>query len=402
VISADISIAPMQAKTAGTVMTFRDITERDELQRQLDQATRLNSLGTLAAKMAHEFNNVLMGIFPFVDMIRSRSENDPRIVKWCGAIAQSVARGKRVTQEVLRFTRPQMPNRRVLAVDTWLNDLAPALRATAGATIALDVVIYDRGLRISGDREQFEQLLINLISNSRDAMPGGGSVAITAARDGDSVRISVRDNGPGMAQETAKRVFEPFFTTKRVGGTGLGLSIADQIVKAHAGTIELHSAPGQGTAFEIRLPLTSLPVSASSSPAGDNAPFCGAVLVIEDDDAVAAGLRDVLEQTGAQVSVASTGKAALDVLCTSVPDAVVLDIGLPDIDGVALYTLIAARHPTLPVIFSTGHGDEAAVREFLRRPNVRFLLKPYPAETLVEALLEITRPEVLASAGLSV
>lgn len=394
-MSVDVSVAPMQDgdRTTGTVMTFRDVTERDELQRQLDQAMRVSSLGTLAANMAHEFNNVLMGILPFIEMIRRAANLEPRIEQWCKTIIQSVNRGKRVTQEVLRFTRPQPLNRCSLDVTPWLEEFTPALRATAGKAIALNVVTDTPDLRISVDREQFEQLLVNLVSNSRDAMPGGGVVGISMTGQAGVAHISVRDDGLGMSAETVRRAFEPFFTTKGIGGTGLGIPIAEQIVKAHGGTIELQSAPGHGTVFDIRLPLMTEAAFGSNAPS-DAGPdtFKGRVLIVEDDATVAAGLKALLEHEGAEVAVVSTGQAALAALHETSADAIVLDVGLPDIDGVALYRLIASVHPDLPVVFSTGHGDESKIRDILLRPNVRFLLKPYPAEALLQALSEITTP----------
>jgi PAS domain S-box-containing protein len=396
-LSVDLTVAPVLdgEQITGTVMTFRDVSERDELHRQLEQASRLSSLGTLAAKVAHEFNNVLMGILPFVEMMRRAAVNDERMVKWSDTIAQSVNRGKRITQEVLRFTRPQPLQRRPLTIARWLEEFAPTLRVTAGKSVSTTVVVHDDEMIIEGDREQLEQLLINLVSNARDAMPEGGTVGIEAFREGYLCGIRVRDNGPGMTAEVAKRVFEPFFTTKKLGGTGLGLSVADQIVKAHRGSIDLETTPEEGTTFTVRIPLSNEAAAAAALPERPSREALrGRVLVVEDDAAVAAGIRALLEQNGAAVEVALTGQAATLSIRQQVPNAIVLDIGLPDIDGVVLYRTIAASHPDLPVIFSTGHGDQESIRSVLRRPNVRFLMKPYTADALLSAIGDVMLGQV--------
>ena len=396
-ISVDVSVAPMQdgERTTGTVMTFRDVTELDHLQAQLDQALRVYSLGTLAANMAHEFNNVLMGILPFVDMIRRTPSSEPRLEQWCRTIIQSVNRGKRVTQEVLRFTRPLPLNLRTLNMKAWLLEFAPALRSV-GSGAAIEVISPSGDLNVPVDREQLEQVLINLVSNSGEAMSGGGRVQISVSVESGFALLSVGDDGPGMSADTLSRVFEPFFSTKRLGGTGLGIPIAEQIVTAHGGSLGVKSAPGEGTVFEIRIPMTSAEGALDAPAELVTGAFRGRVLLVEDDAAVAAGLQAILEDEGVEVNIAATGQAAVVALSDVLPDVMILDIGLPDIDGVELYRLISDSHPDLPVIFSTGHGDESKIQDILQLPNVRFMLKPYSAEALLEALAEIAVPSAPA------
>src|SRR5581483_7242164 len=304
-----------------------------------------------------------------------------------------INRGKRITQAVLSFTRPQVPKRQALSVATWLDEFAPALRDTAGKAV-LNILPPDSGLVIEADRGQLQQLLTNLISNARDAMPNGGTIEVSVVRDGNRACLSVRDEGAGMQPEVASRLFEPTLTTKNLFGTGLGLPIAEQIARAHGGTIAVTTAPGRGSTFEVRLPISgeaeAVPPVALPAASGT---FRGHVLLVEDDAAVASGVQTLLEeQQGIEVGVAFTGRSALAMLRASVPDAVILDIGLPDMDGLALSRTIAEAQPEMPVIFSTAHGDAAAIVRALNRKNVRFLLKPYPAEALLAALSELVIP----------
>ncbi len=389
-VSADVSIAPIldREATRGSVVTFRDVTERDRLQYELEQTRRVSSMGTLAATMAHEINNVLMGILPFVELI-GRVDAGSKVAKYCAAITQSVNRGRRVTQEVLRFTRPQTPTLGRLDLSEWIAEFTPMLRMTAGESIVLKVVVREAGLAVDCDREQVEQVLVNIVGNARAAMPRGGVVEIRLARNRNAVEISVIDNGSGMPEDTRRRVFEPFFTTKGIGGTGLGMPIAGQIVSAHGGRITVESTPGSGTRFDISLPLATGAGEERGIDEPTDGPSVRRLLLVEDDVLVASGLKGVLEAHGIDVEVASTGSNALAALARSVPDGVVLDIGLPDIDGIDLYWMIARSHAGLPVVFSTGHGDESQIKHLLERPDVRFILKPYLVTALLAKFAEI-------------
>jgi two-component system cell cycle sensor histidine kinase/response regulator CckA len=387
----EYSAAPLidRGEIVGVVVTFTDISERRKLEAKLEQANRLSSLGRLAATIAHEFNNVLMGIAPFVEVIRRTSARD-RIDASLGQIALSIARGKRITSEILRFTQPAVPVRARIDVAEWLRAVSTEARTLLPPTCMLDVA-SEEGVAIDGDVSQLHQTMTNLILNARDAMPGGGTITIRA-RTGKPgiVHLSVADTGTGMSEETRRHIFEPLFTTKK-SGTGLGLPLAHQIVARHGGEITVESSLGAGTTFHLFLPACERepePQQLESAPKPPRAApvKLRRVLLVEDDAAVAAGIVSLLEMEGLDVDIIDNGAEAIDMIRESPPDVVVLDVGLPDMDGTAVYETIAATHPELPVIFSTGHADQSSLEKYLVRPNVSSLLKPYDSAALLEAI----------------
>jgi len=240
---------------AGAVVFFQDITERQRLERRVQQAQRVASLGRVAATMAHEFNNVLMGIQPFGEVIR-RTSAEPKSLNAASHILDSVARGRQVTQEILRFTRPADLSLDRVDLHEWAVRLVPELRGIAGQRVAIELDVPADPVVARCDAVQIQQVMTNLVLNARDAMPEGGSVTIRVgwAEDGSGMALlSVQDTGSGIPPESLQTIFEPLFTTKK-SGTGLGLAVAHQVVHRHGGLIYAESTPGQGALFTIHLP----------------------------------------------------------------------------------------------------------------------------------------------------
>lgn len=263
---------------------------------------------------------------------------------------------------------------------------------------------------IHGDRAQLTQILFNLLVNARDAMRGRGEVALSVDTPlpgstldvsalAGFVHLAVRDTGPGMDTATRARVFEPFFTTK-THGTGLGLAIAQQTVLKHEGHLFVESEPGHGTTFHIFLPRSRSQVEADTASAPKERPrLSGRVLLVEDDDAVSSGLTTLLELDGFEVTCVDSGAGALRSVETSTPDVVVLDIGLPDIDGVEVCCRLRELRPDLPVIFSSGHGDQSQI-EGTGDPLVWFIQKPYETAALLDLIAEALEARRNAAADL--
>lgn len=403
----DVNLFPkVENGTTSTIFGFaRDITaarradeERRKLEGKLEQAGRLTSLGRMAATIAHEFNNVLMGISPFVEVIR-RGRN---IEASLDHIGRAVKRGKRITEDILRFTRPAQPQRTGFDVTRWIDDIALEGRSLVPPGCFIETAVLSRNLTVNGDPHQLQQVFSNLILNARDAMPGGGTLSISVVREPADARLPfalsarpdafahfiVRDTGSGMSEETLRHIFEPLFTTKK-NGTGLGLPVAHQVVQLHGGEMFVESLLGFGTTFHIFLPLAD---AGAATPEVEDIlpPTAGRhVLLVEDDRTVATGLVAVLELEGLRVDVVETGADAIRALDTLLPDVVVLDVGLPDMDGTAVYEAIAAKMPDLPVIFSTGHADRAMLDSVLELPNVGYLLKPYQSNILLRAIEDV-------------
>lgn len=415
VVPIEFAAAPIVDRGAvqGVVVTFSDITQRRGLESRLDQVNRVSSLGRLAAVVAHEFNNVLMGISTFVEKLH-RDRSDGSVETSLEHISRSVHRGKRVTQDILRFAQPGNLALAPLDLEVLLDAVAAESRSILGSRYALTV--DSAPLTIAGDVNQLHQIFMNLVFNARDAMPGGGSMFIRVARDGPATtypfatiesphrfaHIEVRDTGCGINAEIQRRIFEPLFTTKQ-NGTGLGLAIVRSAVTAHGGEIFVESAPGAGTTFHVFLPLVESH-EIQKDPQCESVPAvpCRRLLLVEDDLSVAAGIVGLLEMHGLDVSTASTAAEVLPAIERERPDAVVLDVGLPDGDGIAVYRSIAAIHPNLPVVFSTGHGDLARVGGLSDRPNVAFLMKPYDIQALLSVLQRlIASPDQRERAGTS-
>lgn len=387
----------------GAVVAMTDITEQVELQQRLEQANRVDSLGRVAATIAHEFNNVLMSIQPFAEALIRSIPHDVYLQGLSKQILGAVDRGKRVTEDILRFTRSTHMVGVRIDVGRWLRELRPQLEGYLRQGMTLELIIGD-DLVVAGDPQQLAQVMTNLVANARDAMPmDGGHLSIAAraitrsaapgAATSEMVHISVQDNGTGIAPEILPRIFEPLFTTKSIGGTGLGLAVAKQLIERHGGEISVRTGARLGTTFDIYLPAGAA-ASMSAAPATPRAALrVTKVVLVEDEVSVAAGLAALLELEDIQVLPVMTGGEAVAAIERYDPQAVILDLGLPDIDGVAVFEQIAARWPKLPVVFSTGHGDESKLREFLQLPHVSFLMKPYGVETLLRKLEQVTRAE---------
>lgn len=403
-IARDAQMKPL--RMVGAIM---DTTPLKQMEDQLAQARRVSGLGRIAASMAHEFNNVLMGIQPNLEVIRSQASSS--FDAPLDYVLQSVRRGKRITEEILRFTRPADPALQCVEVDrlmaAWRQEILPIL----GAEIELRISDLSPHY-IEADPLQIAQVLTNLAVNARDAMNDRGGVLEITIDQGKSfgsfgfgvvkspdryVHFSIRDHGCGMSPEHLAQVFEPLFTTKK-GGTGLGLAVSYQIVLRHGGLMFAESKLGEGSTFHVLLPAT-LPVVKNIVAVSDHHNHePRRILIVEDEAAVAFGIQALLEIEGIPTDIASTGAAAVPAIERCMPDLVILDIGLPDLDGVEVYAGIAARWPVLPILFSSGHADAAKLGEFTRKPNVGLLLKPYDFDTLRQEVARLMERSAVPAA----
>lgn len=399
-LHVDLAGAPIVSDglVSGIVVSFTDLTARRSLETQLEEANRRAALGRLAASMAHEFNNVLMGMKPFTEILEREISGNAAGVQAVRRIASGVKRGKRVTEQIFQFTQRQPPSTASMDVNSWLERVTAEARLTLEKPIEL-VVKKDGELAIRGDASQLEEIFLTLIQNAIESIESRGTVTLEVCRNIEGARFSfgivenvssyahfiVADDGAGMSPQTMSLLFEPFFTTK--GKTGLGLWFAHQVVTDHGGHIFVESEIGRGSRFHLFLPLAPSASVTPSTPA--LVPAAGRSLVlVEDDEAVAAGLKALLELDG--VHVADRGAIAVDTIARVHPDAVILDVGLPDINGVEVYARIAARWPDLPVLFSTGHAGLPQLAPLLAKTQVGYLRKPYPADAILKWLDEVS------------
>ncbi|HEX3274356.1 MAG TPA: response regulator [Gemmatimonadales bacterium] len=396
-------------QVAAINVAAEEVTENRRLQEKLMEAHRLEAVGRLAGGVAHETNNqmtVVLGCAGFV----LRHPGLPEPVRTdVEQIRQAAERTARITAQLLAYGRRQHLVPEVIDLDQVTERLRPFLLRALGDRHRLNLVTGSRGHRVKADVSQVEQMLLNLTLNARDAMPQGGTLTIETAlatiptrgsqtpqddeiRPGEYVRLSVRDTGQGMTPSTLRRAFEPFFTTKPPGmGTGLGLSMVYGLVKQSGGSIRAESEPGRGTVIEIFLPLAAAPAeTVTADPRRGAGQASSHVLVVEDDSLVRGVVTRELSSQGYRVVEAADGGAALEELAHSAEpfDLLITDLAMPGMDGRELAERAATLRPALPVLFMSGHPDEAT-RRVLSESDRPYLQKPFTPEELLARVEEI-------------
>ena len=383
-VTFEVSAQPryVNGVLAGTIGMARDVTEQRTIARKLEEAKRMSSLGQVAASLAHEFNNVLMGIQPFVEVIARQAASTRQIAHSLDHITRAIARGKRASQEILRFANPKEPQLFPIDVRTWLPTLLGQLVAALPSSVALSSSLDPRVSYLRGDREHLEQVITNLVFNARDAIDGNGTIHVGVSLvETGQVQISVLDDGPGIPQRMLDKIFEPLFTTKR-NGTGLGLAIARRLMEGQGGSLTAGNRASHGSAFHLLLPASE-PPSRSAEALTFVKPGSLRVLLVEDDESVGAGLDELLRSEGYETIWIRTAREACEAARRIRPHVAVIDVNLPDGNGVDLIPLLRAEHKDLPVILSTGHV-ELDVNCVQRR--VFSLMKPYELDDLLAAI----------------
>jgi len=378
-----------------------DITERKLLEAQLRQAQKMEAIGLLAGGIAHDFNNMLTVVSGYSDLALAKLRSDDPARRDIEGIKNSGSRAAALTRQLLIFSRKQVTQPVVIDLNTAIRETQKMLHHLIGENIQLVTTLQPDLGSIRVDRGQVEQVIMNLVVNSRDALPRGGTVRIETAnvslegekfndhddrRSGAYVMMAVTDNGVGMDAETRSRVFEPFFTTKEPGkGTGLGLSTVYGIVHQAKGTVSVSSEPGHGTTFKIYFPSLHaegqkpLAVSESAPMQGT-----GTILLTEDDDAVRAVTCAMLEKLGYRVLVAANAEEALVIAENERRpiDLLLTDVVLPKADGVGLCRLLVERRPNLKVLYMSGYTDNALLHQGLLDGSVCLIPKPFDAASL--------------------
>jgi two-component system cell cycle sensor histidine kinase/response regulator CckA len=401
-----------EADGEAAIVYALDTTEQRALEMQFTQSQKMQAVGQLAGGVAHDFNNVLTAIIGYSDLLlASHRPTDPSFQDIM-QIKQNASRAAGLVRQLLAFSRRQTLRPQVLALGEVLADVRMLLARLLGENVKLDVV-HGRDLwPVKADINQFEQVVVNLAVNARDAMPDGGAVTIRTrnvaageagamARHGlptaDFVLIEIEDTGTGIAADIRDKIFEPFFSTKEVGkGTGLGLSTVYGIVKQTDGYIYVDSEVGHGTTFRIFLPRHVADESRPEAPAAA-APAApsdltgrGTVLLVEDEDAVRSFATRALESRGYTVLSAASGVEALSLLDDSAAgvDLVVSDVVMPEMDGPTLLKELRSRRPDLKVIFVSGYAEDAFKRSLDDGERFVFLPKPFSLKQLVQAVKE--------------
>lgn len=406
-------IAPIR-DDAGAITHFiaikEDINDRKELEGQLRHAQKMDAIGQLAGGVAHDFNNILTAVIGYASIIHIKLPVDSPLKKSAEQIMETAERGARLTQGLLAFSRKQVSNPKVLDLNEIPKRIEQLLLRLISEDITLQLETTPQQLPILADSIELEQVLMNLVTNARDALPHGGKITITTtalALDGAAAHahgfvhpgnyalLSFSDNGEGMEEEISRRIFEPFYTTKEIGkGTGLGLSIVYGIVKKYNGYILCHSEKSSGTTFAIYFPLIDAPPESAMTVAihEDTDSLQRAIILLaEDSDTARTMMKDMLEEFGYVVLAARDGQEALDLYQKHRDnvDLLLLDVMMPKLKGREVYDAVQLLDPGAKIIFCSGHDDEKVYRYGGVTKEMNFLSKPFTPKDLLMKIREV-------------
>lgn len=386
-----------------------DTTERINLETQLRHAQKLESIGQLAAGVAHDFNNILTIIQGHTDRLLDQSEGNDKLAEPLRQVSAAARRASSLTRQLLMFSRKQVMQPKVLDLNLVLVNMAKMLQRLLGEDVAF-ASKYEAAIpSIEGDTGMIEQVIMNLAVNSRDAMPKGGQLLITTSlvqidhayvqqhpesRAGKFVCLSVTDTGSGMSKETLERIFEPFFTTKEVGkGTGLGLATVYGIVKQHQGWVDVISEISVGTTFKIYFPPTTKPAEIVDKSNSTKTVRGGheTILLVEDEPVLRELARVILMDYDYEVVEASSGVEALKVWDERQGkiDLLLTDMIMPEgVSGRELAETLRKRKPDLKIIFTSGYSSDVMGGRDSSLGEIKFLQKPYPPPQLAQTVRE--------------
>ena len=398
-------------RVIGSRSFIRDVTDRKRLEEQLVQMQKLEALGQLAGGIAHDFNNLLMSISGSAEMLGFRFSSGDSETQELATIRETVARGAELTQRLLAIARQQVLEMEVTDLQPVVEKELKILRRVIPESIRIDYQPSADLPAVMADHGQLGQVLMNLVVNARDAMPEGGTITIgtESARVGGNqalrrpgvatgsyVNLSVKDAGEGMDAATLVRIFDPFYTSKGEGeGTGMGLATVYGIVKQHGGFIEVESAPGNGSTFDIYLPVTT-EAAREKDDSGGHSVVGGAetILVVEDEPAVRSAVVGMLEALGYTVAEAADGSEALEALKSGTfADLVFSDVVMPRMGGQELLERVRKLTPYLPFLFSSGYTDQALRDQLDTERKTSFIAKPFTIKKLSRAVRQALSQE---------
>ncbi|PYP56392.1 MAG: hybrid sensor histidine kinase/response regulator [Gemmatimonadetes bacterium] len=406
----DLVARPLEfAGRRARLVLARDVTAQRHLEHQLRQSQKMEAVGQLAGGIAHDFNNLLTAILGSTQLLLHATPPGDARREDVEEIRNAGLRAAELTRQLLAFSRRQVLAPKVLELNAVVANMDKMLRRLIGDDVELATALHAEAGAVNADPGQLEQVLLNLVVNARDAMPGGGRVLIETTRmtlrdelverrhrlpPGDYVCLAVADSGLGMDEATQAHLFEPFFTTKEVGkGTGLGLATVYGIVKQSGGYIWVYSEPGRGTTVKVYLPRVR-GAAEPPLPAPELPPLRGGketVLLVEDAAPVRTLARRSLEARGYRVLDAADGPSALELSARHAGeiDVLVTDVVMPGMSGRELAERLAPTRPRMKVLYTSGYTDDAMVRQGVLNAGVAFLQKPFVPDTLARKVRDV-------------
>lgn len=422
-ITAAALLIPMLPKALGlpsVAMAMDDIKRlKSELELQLEesrakdsalrQAQKMESVGTLAGGVAHDFNNILTAITGYGHLTLMKMAKDDPLRLNVENILQAADRAEHLTKDLLLFSRKQITDWKPVELNEVIRKVEKFLLRVIGEDIECKTVLHDQPLMVLADAHQIEQVLMNFATNARDAMPTGGTFTITTekirldkefitvhgyGRPGAYALVTVSDSGKGMDKETRQRIFEPFFTTKEVGkGTGLGLAVVYAIIKQHEGYINVYSEPGKGTTFRIYLPEIASGVGKGEKEPEEEQPRRGTetLLLAEDDESVRNLVKDVLEEFGYTVITSIDGEDAINKFTENRDEIQLLlfDLIMPKKTGKEAYDEIRKIKPGIKIIYSSGYAPDIIRQRALLDDQVTVAFKPLSPRDLLKKVRHV-------------
>jgi two-component system cell cycle sensor histidine kinase/response regulator CckA len=404
-VHLDVVIAPVRERL-GTISCFvvvaSDKTEEANLRRSLTQSQRMEAIGHLAGGIAHDFNNILTVIQSAGSFLSEGLDRNHPLQEEVREILASSNRAGELTKQLLSYSRRRGSEKELTDLNDVVSPLLRMLRRIIGDNIELNVDCRDGRLPVHLDATQVQQILFNLVSNARDAMPDGGLLSVSTWEESLSPEVArvldmpvgryalleVADTGTGMTEDVLSRIFDPYFTTKEEGkGTGIGLATVNAIVRQAGGSVFAESTPGKGSKLTVRLPLQRLPSHKAAAPSAGTSPqTTGVILLAEDEPAVRRLATRVLRQRGYEVVEASDGLEAMDQAreMGGAFDMLVTDVTMPRMSGIRLAESLRAEKPELPVLFICGFSEDETIRKGLTQGHLGYLQKPFTPADLAE------------------
>jgi len=402
-----------------------DITERKRLEEQLRQAHKMESIGTLASGIAHDFNNILNNVIGFVMQIKKHASDPEKVLKYSHTIEKSATRGAELSSQLLSFARKAKRESTTVDVAQVVDEVLSVCTETFPSSVAVSRHVDPELSAILGDHGELYQVLMNLCVNARDAVlargydfPGtvtigayngqvgeGVSAQMLAMQAERFVELRVSDDGMGIPGAIREKIFDPFFTTKERGrGTGLGLAVVYNIVRNHHGTILVDSEEGEGTTFHVYFPAVT---AAAPVPAAENrsAPARGnqeTILVVDDEDSMQDLGRELLEENGYKVLIASNGPEAIEVYRSQpqIIKLVILDLVMPGMDGGQTFVELKKINPRVKAFFCTGYMPDAVISALLDEEHLQAIQKPFNPDQFVQLVRDVLdQPPILPSGG---